>query len=92
MYIIQPCFICRASDSTVSEDAGIEHRTAATLALTVRRSNHLARSHASTSWLDLIHDLAISHPSIEMLLIGIASLCDLLRSLPTLAVFLGGFE
>jgi hypothetical protein len=29
----------------VSEDAGIEPRTVATLALTARRSNHLARSH-----------------------------------------------
>jgi hypothetical protein len=45
MYVIQLCFICPPSDSTVSEDAGIEPRTVATLALTVRRSNHLARSH-----------------------------------------------
>jgi hypothetical protein len=40
MYYIQHCFICRPSDSTVSEDAGIEPRTVATSALTVRRSNH----------------------------------------------------
>jgi hypothetical protein len=42
MYIIliQQFFICRPSDSTVSEDAGIEPRTVATLALTARRSNH----------------------------------------------------
>ncbi len=33
MYVIQLCFICRPSDSTVSEDAGIEPRTDATLAL-----------------------------------------------------------
>jgi hypothetical protein len=33
MYFIQHCFICRPSDSTVSEDAGIEPRTVATLAL-----------------------------------------------------------
>ncbi len=38
------CFICRSSDSTVSEDAGIEPRTVATLAVAVRRSNHSARS------------------------------------------------
>ncbi len=44
-YSIQHCFICRASDSPVSEDAGIESRTVATLALTARRSNHSARSH-----------------------------------------------
>jgi hypothetical protein len=36
-YIIQHCFIRRPSDSTVSEDAGIEPRTVASLAL--------ARSH-----------------------------------------------
>ncbi len=45
MYYIQHCFICRLSDSTVSEDAGIEPRTVATLALAIRRSNHSARSH-----------------------------------------------
>ncbi len=43
MYIIQDCVICRPSDSTVSEDAGIEPRTVATLALTARCSNHLAK-------------------------------------------------
>jgi hypothetical protein len=42
---IQNCFICRPSDSTVSEDAGIEQRTVATSALAVRRSNHSTRSH-----------------------------------------------
>jgi hypothetical protein len=41
MYFIQHCFICRPSDSTVSEDAGIEPRTDATLALAVRRTNTL---------------------------------------------------
>jgi hypothetical protein len=45
MYFIQHCFIFRPSDSTVSEDAGIEPRTVATLALTVRRSNHSAKPH-----------------------------------------------
>jgi hypothetical protein len=33
------------SDFTVSEDAGIETRTIATLAFAVRRSNHSAGSH-----------------------------------------------
>ncbi len=42
-YFIQHCFICLPSDSTVSEDAGIEPRTVATSALTVRRSNYSAR-------------------------------------------------
>ncbi len=41
MYFIQHCFISRPSDTTVSEDAGIELRTVAILALAVRRSNHL---------------------------------------------------
>ncbi len=45
MYCIQHCFICRPSDSTVSEDDGIEPRTVETSALTARRSNHSARSH-----------------------------------------------
>jgi hypothetical protein len=35
VYDIQHCFICRNSDSTVSEDAGIEPRTVATKALAV---------------------------------------------------------
>jgi hypothetical protein len=38
MFVIQHFFICRPSDSTVSEDAGI--RTVATLALIARRSKH----------------------------------------------------
>jgi hypothetical protein len=45
MYIILQCFISRPSDFTVSEHAGIEPKTVATLALTARRSNHSARSH-----------------------------------------------
>jgi hypothetical protein len=45
MYDIQHCFICRLSDSTVSEDAGIEPRTVAITALAVRD--------APTTWLDL---------------------------------------
>ncbi len=44
LYFIRHCFICRPSDSTVSEDAGIEHRTVAILSLTFRRSKHSARS------------------------------------------------
>ncbi len=45
MYDIQHCFICRPSDSTVPEDAGIEPTIVATTALAVRRSNRSARSH-----------------------------------------------
>ncbi len=44
LYAFQHCFICRSSDSTVSEDAGIEPRNVATTS-TARRSNHSARSH-----------------------------------------------
>ncbi len=35
MHFIQHCFICRSSDSTVSEDAGIESRTVTTSAVAV---------------------------------------------------------
>ncbi len=45
LYDVQHCFICRPSDSIVSEDAGIEPGTVATTALAVRRSKHSARSH-----------------------------------------------
>ncbi len=54
MYVIQHCFICRPSDSSVSEDAGIEPRTLATLALAVGRSNH---SHPYKSFLSLHNPL-----------------------------------
>jgi hypothetical protein len=53
MYVIQHCFMCRPSDSTVSDDAGIEPRSVATLGLTARRSYHSARSNTQTR-LDLI--------------------------------------
>jgi hypothetical protein len=38
-------FICHPSDSTVSEDSGIEPRTVATTAMTARRYNNSAKSH-----------------------------------------------
>ncbi len=40
-YCIPRCFICRPSDSIVSEDARSEPRTIETLALAVRRANVL---------------------------------------------------
>jgi hypothetical protein len=46
MYFIQHCIICRASDSTVSEDTEIEPRTIATWQW---------QSDALTTTLDLIH-------------------------------------
>ncbi len=36
-FVIQRCFICRPSYFTMSEDAGIQPRTVATLVLSVRR-------------------------------------------------------
>ncbi len=53
MYDIQHCFICRPSDYTVSEDAGIEPRTVAITALAFRRSCHSARSYFFPSQLFL---------------------------------------
>ncbi len=47
---------CNFGTDSQTEDAGIEPRTLATLALTVKRSNHLARSHPP---------LARSHPQAE---------------------------
>ncbi len=86
-YNIQHCFICRPSDSTVPTDAGIEPRTVATCALSVRRSNHQARSHPYR--LDLIryigNSYCRSHRS-SVLLSGVSymymvPLSSLLRSL-----------
>jgi hypothetical protein len=54
MCVIQHCFICRPSDFAVSEDAGMEPWTVATLASTARRSSPLAIDLINT-WLDLIH-------------------------------------
>jgi hypothetical protein len=45
MYFFQHCVIYRLSESAVSEDAGIEPRTDATLELAFRRSYHSVRSH-----------------------------------------------
>jgi len=54
LYVIQHCFICHPSDSTVSEGAGIEPRIVATLALTARRfNNHSALIHGRMTHTDL---------------------------------------
>jgi hypothetical protein len=71
IYVIQHCFICRPSDSTASEDAGIEPRTVATLALIARRFNQLARSHPH---------LARSHPHLARSHPGAGKLCTRLSS------------
>ncbi len=56
MYVFQHCFICRWLHSTLSEDAGIEPRTVATLTLAGRRSNHSARSHPWGQWKKLHYE------------------------------------
>ncbi len=43
MYYIHYCFICRPSESTVSEDAGSEPRNVTTLALAVLRCNQFKK-------------------------------------------------
>ncbi len=64
MYVLQHSFVCRPSDSTVShsQDARIEPRTVATLALAARRSNHSARSHPHSARSH--QHLARSHPQL----------------------------
>jgi hypothetical protein len=62
LYFIQHSFLCRPSDSTVLEDAGIEPRTISSLSLTISRSNHSTRSHP-TNRLHLVHNSARSHPN-----------------------------
>ncbi len=49
MYCIQHCFLCRPSDFTLSEDAGIEPRTVVTSSWAVLSSNHSARSRMRSS-------------------------------------------
>jgi hypothetical protein len=44
-YFVQNCFICRPSDSSVSEDAGIEYWAIEKFAL---GSNHSVRSHSQS--------------------------------------------
>ncbi len=71
IYDIQHCFICRPSDSTVLEDAGIELWTVAITALAVRRSNHSARSHPLRNdehWRKLTNDKRERWRKILMLL------------------------
>ncbi len=50
-------FTCNLSaDSTVSEDSEIATRTVATLTLTARRTNHLARSHPHSASILFMYD------------------------------------
>jgi len=58
-FFIQHCFTCHLSESTVSEDAGIQPRTVATTGLAVRRYNHSARSHPSRIFINLFFTIAL---------------------------------
>ncbi len=49
MYVIQHCFICCPSDSTVSEDVGIEPRTVAKMKL-FQRILHAYDHHGVEGW------------------------------------------
>ncbi len=61
MHLIQRCFICRLSDSTVSEDAGIEPAGLSRLFL------HWLPD-ALTNWLDLIHTrLDLIHTRLDLI-------------------------
>ncbi len=51
----QHCFICRPSDSSVSEDAGIEPMTVPTIAMAVRCCNLSARSHPFSDFHPYLH-------------------------------------
>jgi hypothetical protein len=64
------------SDSTVSEDAGIEPRTVATFSLTARRSNRTARSHQSTysNWKKQYFQSSLYIPCMQL------SICILIQS------------
>jgi hypothetical protein len=84
MHDIQHCFICRPSDSTVTEDAGIEPRVVANTVLAVRRSNHSARSHPLSArshppQLDLIHNqLDLIHNQLDLIQLLGSCLIDFL--------------
>jgi hypothetical protein len=78
MYCIQHCFICRPSDSTVSEDAGIEllrlrhwHSDAPTtrLDLILTRLDHIhTRLDLIHTRLDLIHTrLDLIHTRLDLI-------------------------
>jgi hypothetical protein len=67
MYVIRP------SDSTVSEDAGIETRTVATLALTATRSNHSVRSRPQLGYISSTTPLDLIHNSVRSLLQSVRS-------------------
>jgi hypothetical protein len=69
MYVIQRCFICCLSYSTVSEDAGIEPRAVSTLSLKARRSNqYITRLDLLRTRLDLIHTrLDLIHTRLDLI-------------------------
>ncbi len=68
MYFVQHSFICRPLGSTVSEDAGIKPRNVATLAIAVRCSKHLGRSHPYHAARSHPQHSARSHPRLGNLI------------------------
>ncbi len=76
MYFIQRSFICRPSDSPVSENAGIEPRTLATSALAVRRSTHLASSHFYSMFLLLSHIFIRKEPRKKQFVTYLDKFCE----------------
>ncbi len=85
--LFQQCFVCLPSVSTVCEDAAIEPRTVATLALAARRSNHSARSHPQSARshpprLNLIHyrlDLIHTSSSTQSIPLGLFRIFSKIR-------------
>ncbi len=74
-YCIPHCFICRLSDFTVSEDAGIESRIVATSALAAGRSKHSNLDLIDYSAIDLIHNLAFKAFKRKVLIIELKPVC-----------------
>jgi hypothetical protein len=56
MFFIQHCFICRPSDSTVSEDAGIKHRTVGrSIRVSIRLDRNIRCPRTVPVWLNNRH-------------------------------------
>jgi hypothetical protein len=66
MYVVQHYFIYRPSDSTVSEDAGIELRTVVIFALTTRLDLASRLSFERINNADMIPDSILSTPDPEL--------------------------
>jgi hypothetical protein len=69
--LIWHCFVCRLSDSTVMEDAGIESRTA----VTVRRSNPRLELIHPSAGSHITHFTSVLNPQTSKQCCGSGSLC-----------------